>query len=46
MKNPKFTQTLVDVIEEAQVPEGCPKQKGNLLYTIATKVSSTTSSSN
>lgn len=39
LKNIKFTQALVDVIKEAGVTEGCPKAKGNLLYTTASKVS-------
>jgi hypothetical protein len=39
LKNLKFTQALVDVIKEAGVTEGCPKAKGNLLYTTASKVS-------
>jgi hypothetical protein len=39
LKNVKFTQTLVDVIKEAGVTGGCPKAKGNLLYTVASKVS-------
>jgi hypothetical protein len=30
---------LVEVIKEAGVTDGCSKQKGNLLYTIASKVS-------
>ncbi|KAF6264766.1 tRNA synthetases class I, catalytic domain-containing protein [Scenedesmus sp. NREL 46B-D3] len=37
LKNTKFTQALVDVIKEAGVTEGCPKAKGNLLYTTASK---------
>lgn len=37
LKNIKFTQALVDVIKEAGVTEGCPKAKGNLLYTTASK---------
>jgi hypothetical protein len=39
LKNIKFTQALVNVIKEAGVTEGCPKAKGNLLYTTASKVS-------
>jgi hypothetical protein len=39
LKNIKFTQSLVDVIKEAGLTDGCPKQKGNLLYTVASKVS-------
>lgn len=38
LKTPKFTQSLVDVIKEAGLTGGCAKQKGNLLYTVATKV--------
>jgi len=39
LKNPKFTQSLLDVIEEAGVAgNGCPKAHGNFLYTIASKV--------
>lgn len=39
LKNLKFTQSLVDVIKEAGLAAtGCPKAKGNLLYTIASKV--------
>jgi hypothetical protein len=36
--NPKFRQTLVDLIKEAGVAGGCPKSQGALLYTIAGKV--------
>eukprot|EP00775_Hariotina_reticulata_P012928 gene12928-13056_t len=38
LKNPKFTQSLLDVIDEAGVAaSGCPKAQGNFLYTIASK---------
>ena len=40
MKNIKFTQALVDIIKEAGLTGGCPKAKGNLLYTIGSKVGS------
>lgn len=38
LRNPKFTQTLLDTVQEAGVAEGCPKAKGNLIYTVASKV--------
>jgi hypothetical protein len=38
LRNPKFTQTLLDTVKEAGVVEGCPKAKGNLIYTVASKV--------
>ncbi|PNH09069.1 Glutamine--tRNA ligase [Tetrabaena socialis] len=36
-KNAKFSKTLEDVIHEAGAASGCPKGKGNLLYTVASK---------
>jgi hypothetical protein len=38
LKNAKFTATLLDVVKEAGLSGGCPKAKGNLLYTVAIKV--------
>jgi hypothetical protein len=38
LRNPKFTQALLDTVKEAGVVEGCPKAKGNLIYTVASKV--------
>ena len=38
LKNIKLTQALLDVVKEAGLTAGCPKQKGNLLYTVASKV--------
>ncbi|KXZ51794.1 hypothetical protein GPECTOR_11g237 [Gonium pectorale] len=37
LKNPKFTKVLEEVIHEAGAASGCPKAKGNLLYTVASK---------
>ena len=37
MKNAKFRKSLVDVIKEAGLEGGCPKQQGALLYTVASK---------
>eukprot|EP00198_Chlamydomonas_reinhardtii_P009713 XP_001699050.1 predicted protein [Chlamydomonas reinhardtii] len=36
-KNPKFMKTLEEVVHEAGAASGCPKAKGNLLYTVASK---------
>ncbi|KAG2491132.1 hypothetical protein HYH03_010575 [Edaphochlamys debaryana] len=36
-KNAKFCKTLEEVIHEAGAVSGCPKAKGNLLYTVASK---------
>ena len=36
--NPKFRQALVDIVREAGLADGCTKQKGNLLYYVASKV--------
>lgn len=39
IKNPKSLRTLVEVIAEAGATEGgCPRSKGNLLNTVATRV--------
>ena len=38
VKNPKFSKTFTEVITEAGADSGCPKAKGNLLYTVASKV--------
>lgn len=38
MKNVKFSQALREVIAEAGVEAGCPKQAGSLLYAVASKV--------
>ncbi|KAJ6794146.1 glutamine--tRNA ligase [Iris pallida] len=35
--NPKVTANLTAVIQEAEIPNGCSKTVGNLLYTVATK---------
>ncbi|KIY99203.1 glutaminyl-tRNA synthetase [Monoraphidium neglectum] len=37
LRNPKFTQALLDTAKEAGVVEGCAKAKGNLIYTVASK---------
>lgn len=37
LKNPKFRQSLVDVIKEAGAADGCAKTQGNCLYTVASK---------
>jgi len=37
LRNPKFTQALLDTIKEAGVAGGCPKAQGNLIYTVASK---------
>mmetsp|Transcript_9586 Transcript_9586/g.20421 ORF Transcript_9586/g.20421 Transcript_9586/m.20421 type:complete len:801 (+) Transcript_9586:112-2514(+) len=37
LKNPKFCKTLVEIVHEAKAASGCPKAKGNLLYTVASK---------
>eukprot|EP00201_Polytomella_parva_P009891 CAMPEP_0175064682 /NCGR_PEP_ID=MMETSP0052_2-20121109/15477_1 /TAXON_ID=51329 ORGANISM="Polytomella parva, Strain SAG 63-3" /NCGR_SAMPLE_ID=MMETSP0052_2 /ASSEMBLY_ACC=CAM_ASM_000194 /LENGTH=850 /DNA_ID=CAMNT_0016331077 /DNA_START=254 /DNA_END=2806 /DNA_ORIENTATION=- len=36
-RNAKFARTLVEIIKEAGVENGCPKSQGNLLYNIASK---------
>ncbi|GIL78897.1 hypothetical protein Vretimale_110 [Volvox reticuliferus] len=36
-RNAKFSKTLEEVIHEAGAASGCPKAKGNLLYTVASK---------
>ncbi len=38
LRNVKLTQTLVDVIKEAGVQQGCSRVHGILLYAVATKV--------
>ncbi|KAI8472695.1 MAG: tRNA synthetases class I, catalytic domain-containing protein [Monoraphidium minutum] len=37
LRNPKFTQALLDTAREAGAEGGCPKAKGNLIYTVASK---------
>jgi hypothetical protein len=40
VKNAKFRQTLVDIVKEAGLSDGCSKSQGNLLYYVASKVNS------
>ena len=37
LKNQKFCSALREVIDEADVKSGCPKQMGSLLYTLAAR---------
>lgn len=38
LRNPKFSRTLAEAIQEAGAADGTVKSKGNLIYTVATKV--------